>query len=107
MLFDGFASNKLVGGRPRIEFDSPKLGKDGDFLVSGKLIVEFTQGPFVQISPGEMRKEGPILAIAVPFADAKNEKDAVQQAAERLRQVGTEIEEVAAALLQISQHTQT
>ena len=108
MLFDGFSSNKLVGGRPRIEFDPPKLGKDGEWLVSGKLIAEFTQGPFVQTFPGdELRRKGTTLSVAVPFADAKDEKDAIRQAGERLRQVGSEVEEVADALLKISQHTQT
>lgn len=107
VLLNQLSFNKLIGDRPRIEYGPPKLDADGNWLMSGKLIVEFTQGPFVPAAEGQhFFKDGTGLAIAVPFADAKNERDAIGQAVERLRQVAAEIDDVAKALLTISQHNQ-
>jgi hypothetical protein len=100
MLLNWVFSQKLIGEHPRLEFDKPKLSEDGRWLVSGKMIVEFTQGPFVSAEDQHF-SPGTGLAIAVPFSDAQDEKDAIMQAAKRLRQVAAEIEEIASALLTV------
>jgi hypothetical protein len=106
LLLNQLSFNKLIGDRPRIEYGAPKNDADGNWVLSGKVIVEFVQGPFVP-TEGENFKTGTGLAIAVPFSDAKNEREALRQAAGYLQQVSAEIREVADALLQISQHNQT
>jgi hypothetical protein len=97
MPIDGFSTNILVGGRPRIEFDKPKAS-DGKWVVSGKIILEFVQGPFVPADRATFDR-GRGLEIAVPFEDAADEQDAIKQAATHLQQVGQEILEGVAGLL--------
>jgi hypothetical protein len=84
MKFNEIALTTLIGDRPRIEYGPPKPNDDGNWLTSGKLIVEFVQGPFVPVT-GKSFEDNTGLAIAVPFEDAKNEQDALLQAAEHLK----------------------
>ena len=98
MMLSGFSISLLTDGRPKLEFDKPKISNDGQWLLSGKMIVEFTPGPSVPVSSqGYDNAKG--LEIAVAFSDAANEQEAIFQAAKALRQIGSEIEQVASALL--------
>ncbi len=96
MPIDGFSTSILVGGRPRIEYDKPTVS-DGKWVVSGKIILEFVQGPFVPADRPTF-DGGRGLEIAVPFENATYEQDAIKQAAARLKQLGEEIQQVAGLL---------
>ncbi len=86
----------LVGGRPKLEFNKPIL-RDGKLLASGRMVVEFKPDLF------NCREHSPTgLRIEVPFCDATDEDDAVQQASAELELIGAEISRMAAALLRKS-----
>jgi hypothetical protein len=102
MFISNIFSSKLIGDHPRIELNNPKLSEDGAWLVSGKVIVEFFQGPSVPADKENFEK-GNGLAIAVPFSDAENEHAAILQAAQRLRQISSEIAEIASALQSLAE----
>ncbi len=102
MPLSGFYSKLLIGGRPRLEFDTPKVGTDGQWLLSGRMVVEFVSRPSVPVR-NQVYGDARGLEITVCFSDAGSEHEAVRQAALVLRQIGFEIEGTASTLLGESQ----
>ncbi len=102
MPLSGFSSKLLIGGRPRLEFDTPKVGKDGQWLLSGRMVLEFVSRPSVPVR-NQVYGDARGLEITVCFSDAESEHEAVRQAALVLRQIGFEIEAIASTLLGESQ----
>ncbi len=98
MPLSSFYSKLLLGGRPRLEFDTPKVGKDGQWLLSGRMVVEFVSRSDVQVR-NQVYGDARGLEITVCFSDAGSEHEAVRQAASILRQIGSEIEGIALTLL--------
>ena len=94
MRLDKFSSSDLIGARPTLQMDKPSL-KDGQWLVSGKMIVEFVAER--KSPPGHPPEPG--LKLSLGFVDARDEADAVHQASLHLEKIGAEIAQVAAALL--------
>jgi hypothetical protein len=102
VLIENISSPRLMGDHPRIEFAPPKINDKGGWLVSGKLIVEFTQGPFVP-PDRDYFDPGKGLAIAVPFSDAESESGAILQAVAQLQQISREIDDIASDLQQFAE----
>ncbi len=102
MPLSGFYSKLLIGGCPRLEFDTPKAGKDGQWLLSGRMVLEFVSRPSVPVR-NQVYGDARGLEITVCFSDAVSENEAVRQAALVLRQIGFEIEGIASTLLGESQ----
>jgi hypothetical protein len=99
MSLSGFRSRLLVGERPKLEFDEPRVGQDGQWLLSGRMVVVFSPTASLAVGPETF------LKIEASFSDARSENDAVQQAARALRKIGEDLENLAAALLAVSQHS--
>jgi hypothetical protein len=97
MGLSSFSSKAIIGDRPKMEFNKPKIGADGRWLLSGKMIVKFKPGPAVLVDELD-RESDKGLQLAIPFADAKDEQDALAQAAKALQQIGKEIQEAASDL---------
>jgi hypothetical protein len=93
MSLSEFRSQLLMGERPKLKFDEPRVSQGGQWLLSGRMIVEFSPHHFVPVE-GET-----FLKIEAPFSDARDENDAVQQAARALQKIAEDIEKVAAGLV--------